>query len=62
MAKVTLTNDDGSTQDFNDQAYTDAAVATVLAAIPAPVETVSAISDTSVTITHSDGSTTTFSA
>lgn len=34
--KITLTNDDGSTVDFNDQAYTDAAVAAALAAGPAP--------------------------
>lgn len=51
MSKVTLTNDDGSTQDFNDQAYTDAAVAAALAnqapAAPAIAE---------VDVVNSDGS------
>lgn len=36
MSKVTLTNDDGSTVDFNDQAFTDAAVAAAIAALPVP--------------------------
>lgn len=48
MAKVTLTNDDGTTQDFFDQAYTDAAVAAVTP-IVAP-------EDVEVDITLSDGS------
>jgi len=62
MAKITLTNDDGSTQDFNDQAYTDAAVAAAVAAVPAPAAgpVVTSLNDTSVVITHSDGSTQTF--
>jgi hypothetical protein len=37
MAKVTLTQDDGSTQDFFDQAHVDAAVSEALANVPAPV-------------------------
>jgi hypothetical protein len=61
MAKITYTADDGSTQDFNDQAYTDAAVAAaVAAATPAPGPVVSSLTDTSVVIQHSDGSSQTF--
>jgi hypothetical protein len=60
MAKVTLTNDDGSTVDFNDQAFTDAAVAAAVAAVPAqpPVadETVE------VDLVKADGSTKKFVA
>jgi len=53
--KLTLTNNDGSTQEFNEQAYTDAAVAAAVAAIkPAPVV---APTDTEVDILLSDGST-----
>lgn len=54
MAKVTLTNDDGSTVDFNDQAFTDAAVQAAIAAVPA-TPTVE-VTDAGVTITHTDGS------
>lgn len=53
MSKVTLTNDDGSTVDFNDQAYTDAAVAAAIAALPQ--QPVVAPTDTGITVTHSDG-------
>lgn len=35
MAHVTMTNDDGTTKDFFDQAYTDAAIAAYAAAHPA---------------------------
>lgn len=38
MQKITITQDDGSTQDFFPQSYTDSAVAAATAAItPAPV-------------------------
>jgi hypothetical protein len=53
--KVTITNEDGSTQDFFPQSYTDAAVA---AATSGPV--VASLTDTSLVITHSDGSTQSF--
>lgn len=49
MQKVTITNDDGSTQDFFPQSYTDAAVA---AATP-----VVSPEDVEVDIVLSDGST-----
>lgn len=58
MDKVTLTNSDGSSVDFFPQSYTDSAVATALAAqTPNPSVTVT---DTGVTITHSDGTTQNF--
>ena len=54
--KVTVTNADGSTQDYFDQAYTDAAVATAVAAIPpAPVPVVEP-TDTEIDVVLSDGS------
>ena len=54
MAKVTLTNDDGSTVDFNDQAFTDAAVAAAVAGItPQPVVTTSTVE---VDLVQDDGS------
>jgi hypothetical protein len=51
MPKVTLTNADGTTEDFFPQSYTDAAVAAVT---PAPVV---APTDTEVDILLSDGTT-----
>lgn len=59
MAKVTLTNDDGSTVDFNDQAFTDAAVAAALAAVTTPP-----VSDDTVEVDliKADGSTKKFVA
>lgn len=35
MAKLTITQEDGSTQDFFDQAHVDQAVADAIAALPA---------------------------
>ena len=35
MPKVTLTNADGTTEDFFPQSYTDAAVAAAVAGVPA---------------------------
>jgi hypothetical protein len=52
--KITLTNEDGSTTDFFQQSYTDAAVATAVAAVPAAP--VVAPEDTEVDITRTDGS------
>jgi hypothetical protein len=52
--KVTITQEDGSTQDFFPQSYTDAAVTAAVAAVPAPVV---APEDTEVDILLSDGST-----
>lgn len=53
--KITLTQEDGSTQDFFPQSYTDAAVAEATAAItPAPVVQPT---DTEVDILLSDGTT-----
>jgi hypothetical protein len=49
MPKVTLTNADGSTEDFFPQSYTDAAVAVVT---PAPIV---GPTDTEVDILLSDG-------
>lgn len=40
MAKVTITQDDGSTQDFFDQAYVDAAVAAVHGATVTEVDVI----------------------
>lgn len=51
MPKVTLTNADGSTQDFFPQSYTDAAVAAVT---PAPIVAPEA---TEIDIVLTDGST-----
>jgi hypothetical protein len=51
MQKITVTNDDGSTTDFFPQSYTDAAVAAVQTATGPNVQ----ITDTGVTVTHSDG-------
>lgn len=59
MAKVTLFADDGTATDFNDQAFTDAAVAAALAATPAPTSTAT-FTDTTVVVNHSDGTTQTF--
>lgn len=42
MQKITVTNEDLSTQDFFPQSYTDEAVAEALAAATAPVSTVDA--------------------
>jgi hypothetical protein len=56
MQKVTITNDDGSTTDFFPQSYTDAAVAAVQTATGPNV----LITDTGITVTHSDGSTQSF--
>jgi hypothetical protein len=60
MPKVTLTNADGSTQDFNPQSYTDEAVAAALAA-QAPANTVSP-EVTEVDLVLTDGSTKKFTA
>ncbi len=57
MAKVTLTNDDGSTVEFNDQAFTDAAVAAALAAVPASGNPAVAPEVTEVDLLLTDGST-----
>jgi hypothetical protein len=54
MQKVTITNDDSSTQDFFPQSYTDAAVSTALAA-QAPANTV-APEVTEVDLVLTDGS------
>ena len=55
MDKITLTSADGSTQDFFPQSYTDAAVATAVAAVtPAPVVAPEA---TEIDIILTDGST-----
>ena len=51
MALITLTNDDGSTIVFHDQAYTDAAVA----AVPTTGEVVK-----DVVVENTDGTTETF--
>ena len=56
MQKITITNDDGSTEDFFRQSYTDAAVAAVQTFTGPNVQ----ITDSGVTITHSDGSTQSF--
>jgi hypothetical protein len=56
MPKVTLTNADGSTQDFFPQSYTDAAVAAVT-----PANTV-APEVTEVDLVPTDGSTKKFTA
>jgi hypothetical protein len=53
MQKVTVTNDDGSTQDFFPQSAIDAAVA---AATVAPID----VEATEVDLQMSDGSTKTF--
>jgi hypothetical protein len=55
MEKFTVTNADGPTTDFFPKSYTDAAVA---AATSGPVAT--SLTDTSLVITHSDGSTQNF--
>lgn len=57
MAKITYTADDGSTQDFNDQAYTDAAVAAAVAALGS-ANTTAEVAD--VRIENTDGSSETF--
>lgn len=55
MEKITVTNTDGSTQDFYPQSYTDAAVAAATAEItPAPVVEPT---DVEVDIVLSDGTT-----
>jgi hypothetical protein len=51
MQKVTVTNSDGTTEDFFPQSYTDAAVAAIT---PAPVV---APTDVEVDIVLSDGTT-----
>jgi hypothetical protein len=60
MPKLTLTNADGSTQDFFPQSYTDAAVAAAVAAVPAqpPV----ADDTVEVDLVKADGSTKKFVA
>ena len=60
MAKITLTNDDGSTVEFVNQAAVDAAVAAALAA-QAPVNTV-APEVNEVDLLLTDGSTKKFVA
>lgn len=55
--KITLTHDDGSTEDFVNQATVDAAVATAVAAIPVG-STIETIAD--VQVFNTDGSTETF--
>jgi len=60
MQKLTSTNDDGSTEDFFPQSYTDAAVATAIAAVPAQP---SVADDTvEVDLVKADGSTKKFIA
>lgn len=56
--KATITNADGSTVDLFDQAYTDAAVAAAVAAIPTP-EPVNTVAPevTEVDLVLTDGST-----
>jgi hypothetical protein len=53
MPKVTLTNADGTTEDFFPQSYTDAAVTAAVAAIPKGV----APTITEVDVKESDGTT-----
>jgi hypothetical protein len=57
--KLTLTNDDGSTTDFFPQSYTDQAVATAVAAVPANTVTPD-VSEVDLVLT--DGSTKKFVA
>lgn len=61
--KATITNADGSTVDLFDQAYTDAAVAAAVAAVPVtePVNTVTP-EVTEVDLVLTDGSTKKFVA
>jgi hypothetical protein len=56
MQKVTVTNDDGSTEDFFPQSYTDAAVAAVTPANMVAPEV------TEVDLVLTDGSTKKFTA
>lgn len=53
--KITLTHDDGSTEEFVNQATVDTAVATALAAVPTTPETIA-----DVEVVNTDGSTETF--
>ena len=54
MDKITFTAADGTLTNYYPQAYTDAAVATAVAAVPAAP--VVAPEDTEVDITRTDGS------
>lgn len=54
IAKITVTNDDGTTEDFNGQAYTDAAVAAALAAQTPPNTVDPEVSEVDLVLT--DGS------
>lgn len=58
--KATITNADGSTVDLFDQAYTDAAVAAAVAAIP--TQPVVADDTVEVDLVKADGSTKKFVA
>lgn len=58
MAKITLTNDDGSTVDFLDPAGVQAAIDAAVAAFPQPLPEPENIA--SVEVVNQDGSSETF--
>ncbi len=63
MASIVYTADDGSTVNFVDPAGVQAAVDAAIAALPVSTNpVVTSFTDTSVTVTHSDGSVQTFNA
>lgn len=55
MDKITFTAADGTTTDYFPQSYTDAAVATAVAALPVSGPTVVQPTDTEIDVMVSDG-------